>query len=166
MQFFRSSSEAKILVSTTVVEVGVDVADATLMVVEDAQRYGLAQLHQLRGRVGRGDRPGTCILLHPDGIEGLAKARLDALVTLATGEDVARADLELRGAGDLSGTRQHGEEDELLYLEPDASDGWLERIEDDARALRARDPELADHPALASLVRRLGHALSVREEAG
>ena len=167
MQAFRRG-EAQVLVGTTVVEVGVDVPEATLMIVEDAQRFGLAQLHQLRGRVGRGARPGHCILLHGEPLEGYAKARLEALVSLATGEEVARADLALRGAGDLGGTRQHGAEDELLYLASDATYPWLARIEGDARAIKQTDPELAhaDHRVLGSLVARLGHVIAVREEAG
>lgn len=167
MRAFRSG-EADVLVGTTVVEVGVDVPDATLIVVEDAQRFGLAQLHQLRGRVGRGARPGACILLHAEPLEGLAKRRLTALTELSTGEEVARADLELRGAGDLGGTRQHGAEDELLYLTQGVTYPWLERIEADARAIAAKDPTLAteEHRVLGSLVARFGHAIAVREEAG
>jgi ATP-dependent DNA helicase RecG len=138
------------------------------MVVEDAERFGLAQLHQLRGRVGRGARPGTCVLLHREPLEGLARARLEALTKLEAGEDVARADLELRGAGDLGGTRQHGDEDELLYLADGAEHPWLSRIDADARAIAAVDRELAqpEHRVLGSLVARFGHALAVREEAG
>jgi ATP-dependent DNA helicase RecG len=167
MQAFRRG-EADVLVGTTVVEVGVDVPDATLIVVEDAQRFGLAQLHQLRGRVGRGARPGHCILLHAEPLLGVAKARLTALTELSTGEEVARADLELRGAGDLGGTRQHGAEDELLYLTQGVTYPWLERIEADARAIASQDPQLeaGEHRVLGSLVARLGHAIAVREEAG
>jgi ATP-dependent DNA helicase RecG len=167
MQAFRRGT-ADVLVGTTVVEVGVDVPEATLIVVEDAQRFGLAQLHQLRGRVGRGARPGQCILLHGEPLEGFAKARLTALTELSTGEEVARADLELRGPGDLGGTRQHGAEDELLYLTAGTTYPWLERIEADARAIAKADPTLAaeEHRVLGSLVARFGHAIAVREEAG
>lgn len=167
MQAFRRGT-ADVLVGTTVVEVGVDVPDATLIVVEDAQRFGLAQLHQLRGRVGRGERPGHCVLVHAEPLEGLAKARLTALTELSTGEEIARADLELRGAGDLGGTRQHGAEDELLYLTKGVTYPWLERIEADARAIAHADPSLAaeEHRVLGSLVARFGHVIAVREEAG
>lgn len=167
MQAFRSG-EAQVLVGTTVVEVGVDVPEATLMVVEDAAQFGLSQLHQLRGRVGRGERPGTCVLLHSAPLEGLAKARLEALSRLSTGEEIARADLQLRGAGDLSGTRQHGAEDDLHYLKDDADYPWLARIEEDARRIREVDPELSSgqYAVLGSLAARMGHAMSVREEAG
>lgn len=166
MQAFRRG-DADVLVGTTVVEVGVDVPEATVMVVEDAQRFGLAQLHQLRGRVGRGARPGHCVLLHGEPLEGYAHARLTALTELSTGEEVSRKDLELRGAGDLGGTRQHGVEDELLYLQG-AGHPWLERMESDARGIAARDPGLEkdEHRVLGAMVGRLGHALAVREEAG
>ena len=138
------------------------------MVIEDAERFGLAQLHQLRGRVGRGARPGACVLVHGEPLEGIARDRLVALTELESGEDIARADLELRGAGDLGGTRQHGVEEELLWLEPGATYRWLERVEQDARAIHAVDPALDadDHRVLGALTKRMGHVIAVREEAG
>lgn len=167
MTAFRRG-DAEILVGTTVVEVGVDVPEATLIVIEGAEQFGLAQLHQLRGRVGRGARPGTCVLMYTDPLEGPARARLKALEELSSGEAIARADLELRGAGDLGGTRQHGVEDELLYLQQGASYPWLDRIALDARELFATDPLLQrpEHRVLGALVARFGHVLAVREEAG
>jgi ATP-dependent DNA helicase RecG len=165
MRAFRGG-ERPVLVGTTVVEVGVDVPEATLMVVEDAERFGLAQLHQLRGRVGRGARPGACVLVHGEPLEGPARGRLVAMTRLSRGEDVAKADLELRGAGDLGGTRQHGAEEELVFLEAGATYGWLERVESDARALLGADPELEAHPVLGSLVARMRRVIAVREEAG
>jgi ATP-dependent DNA helicase RecG len=167
MESFRAG-ESPVLVGTTVIEVGVDVPEATLMVVEDCERFGLAQLHQLRGRVGRGERPGHCVLFHGDDLSALAKARLAALASLDNGEDVAKADLELRGAGDLGGTRQHGAEEDLVYLEPNATYPWLERIEEDARGLFGVDPKLeaGEHAVLGSLTARLGRVIAVREEAG
>lgn len=167
MRAFRGlSGEADVLVATTVVEVGVDVPEATLMVIEGAERFGLAQLHQLRGRVGRSTRPSTCLLVHDDDVAGPARARLDALVAHDDGASIAKADLALRGAGDLGGTRQHGAEEEMLYLDASASYPWLDRLEEDARTLRATDPSLAGHPVLASFVRRFERVLSVRDEAG
>ncbi|HEX3345184.1 MAG TPA: DEAD/DEAH box helicase, partial [Polyangiaceae bacterium] len=100
--------EAQVLVGTTVVEVGLDVPEATLMVVDGAERFGLAQLHQLRGRVGRGARPGRCILVHEEPLGDAARGRLETLARIADGAEIARADLVLRGAGDLGGTRQSG----------------------------------------------------------
>ncbi len=99
--------ETQVLVSTTVIEVGVDVANATLMVVEHAERFGLAQLHQLRGRVGRGARPGTCARVSRGGGES-SEARLAALLETNDGFAIAEADLMLRGPGEFLGTRQHG----------------------------------------------------------
>jgi ATP-dependent DNA helicase RecG len=167
MRAFRSG-DASVLVGTTVIEVGVDVPEATLIVIDHAERFGLAQLHQMRGRVGRGERPGRCILLHDVPLDALARRRLDALCALLDGEAIARADLELRGAGDLGGTRQHGVEQELLYLDPSAPPAWLGRIEEDARAIYAEDPglERAEHRALRGMVRRLSLAMAVRAEAG
>ena len=99
--------EIQILVATTVIEVGVDVANATLMVVEHAERFGLAQLHQLRGRVGRADRPGTCLLVARGGGE-VAEARLRAMLETTDGFAIADADLRIRGPGEFLGTRQSG----------------------------------------------------------
>jgi ATP-dependent DNA helicase RecG len=100
--------DVDVLVSTTVVEVGVDVANATVMVVEHAERFGLAQLHQLRGRVGRGAHPSTCVLLYQHPVGEAARSRLDALVETTDGFVIAERDLALRGPGDFFGTRQSG----------------------------------------------------------
>jgi ATP-dependent DNA helicase RecG len=100
--------DVHVLVSTTVVEVGVDVANATVMVVEHAERFGLSQLHQLRGRVGRGDHASTCILLYQHARSDNARERLEALVSTEDGFDIAERDLALRGPGDFFGTRQSG----------------------------------------------------------
>ena len=98
----------QVLVATTVIEVGVDVANATVMVVEHAERYGLAQLHQLRGRVGRGTHASTCVLLAHGRLSEVARARLDVMVRTEDGFAIAETDLELRGPGDFFGTRQSG----------------------------------------------------------
>jgi ATP-dependent DNA helicase RecG len=109
---FRTGKHT-ILVGTSMLEVGLDVPEATLMVIDGAERLGLAQLHQLRGRVGRGARPGRCILVY-----GTPSERLDALVAARDGMEVARADLALRGPGDLDGARQAGAAAGLRYLDP------------------------------------------------
>jgi ATP-dependent DNA helicase RecG len=98
----------QVLVATTVIEVGVDVAAATVMVVEHAERFGLAQLHQLRGRVGRGTHPSTCVLLAHGRLSEVARARLDVMVRTTDGFQIAERDLEIRGPGDFLGTRQSG----------------------------------------------------------
>jgi ATP-dependent DNA helicase RecG len=105
-----AAGEVDVLVSTTVIEVGVDVANATVMVIEHAERFGLAQLHQLRGRVGRGAEAAYCILVAypPEGEGQEWRQRLDALCATADGFELARKDLELRGPGEVLGTRQAG----------------------------------------------------------
>jgi ATP-dependent DNA helicase RecG len=167
MRAFRRG-EAQVLVGTTVIEVGIDVPEATLMVVEGADCFGLAQLHQLRGRVGRGARPGACVLVHEEPILELARRRLETLARKVDGADIARADLALRGAGDLGGTQQSGVVEDFLWLNPADPPAWVERIEADARALLERDPALAapEHRSLALAVRRFAAVLAVREEAG
>ena len=105
-----SRGGTKILVSTTVVEVGVDVPAATVMVVEHAERFGLAQLHQLRGRIGRGERASTCLLLYKGPLGETAKARLETMRATEDGFRIAEEDLRLRGPGEILGTRQSGEE--------------------------------------------------------
>jgi len=167
MRAFRRG-EAQVLVGTTVVEVGVDVPEATLMVVDCADQFGLAQLHQLRGRVGRGEREGRCVLMHDEPLIDTTRRRLEALVQTSDGAEVARADLAMRGAGDLVGTRQSGVVEDLAWLDPADPPAFLERIDADATAILARDPDLRspDHRALALAVRRFAVALAVREEAG
>ena len=100
--------DVHVLVSTTVVEVGVDVPNATMMIVEHAERFGLSQLHQLRGRVGRGAHASTCVLLYQHALSEAGRARLDALVETTDGFVIAERDLALRGPGDFFGTRQSG----------------------------------------------------------
>jgi ATP-dependent DNA helicase RecG len=108
MERFRGG-ELHILVSTTVIEVGVDVPNATVMVIEHAERFGLAQLHQLRGRIGRGGNRGTCILIAPRTVGEDARTRLESMVRTTNGFEIAETDLKLRGPGEFFGTRQHGE---------------------------------------------------------
>jgi len=167
MRSFRSG-EARILVGTTVIEVGIDVPEATLMVVDGAERFGLAQLHQLRGRVGRGARAGHCVLFFTEPLSDLARRRLEALASTDDGAEIARADLALRGGGDLGGTRQSGVAEDFVWLDPADPPRGLDRIESDARALHATDARLQapEHRALALAVRRFARQIAVREEAG
>lgn len=160
--------DAQVLVGTTVIEVGIDIPEATLVVIDGAERFGLAQLHQLRGRVGRGERAGRCILLHDDAPSDLARRRLETIVDIRDGAEIARADLALRGAGDLGGTRQSGLAVDFEWLAPDDPPPWIDRIEADARAIVDRDPRLErpEHRALAQAVRRFARQIAVREEAG
>ena len=103
-----NAGKIQLLVATTVIEVGVDVPNATLMVIENAERLGLAQLHQLRGRVGRGQHASSCLLLYRAPLSPLARERLAVMRDTNDGFEVARRDLELRGPGELLGTRQTG----------------------------------------------------------
>jgi ATP-dependent DNA helicase RecG len=103
-----AAGEIQLLVSTTVVEVGIDVANATMMVVEHAERFGLSQLHQLRGRVGRGAEQSYCVLVYQPPMSPDARERLTAMVDTSDGFEIAERDLRLRGAGDFFGTRQAG----------------------------------------------------------
>jgi ATP-dependent DNA helicase RecG len=130
-----------VLVATTVVEVGVDVPNATIMVIEQAERFGLAQLHQLRGRVGRGRRESACVLLYDPPLSEIAERRLDILRRTDDGFVIAEKDLELRGGGDALGLRQSGFPD-YVFADPFAHRDLLAAAGDDARLIVTRDPEL------------------------
>ena len=130
-----------ILVATTVIEVGIDVAAATVMVIEQAERFGLAQLHQLRGRIGRGSRPSTCLLLYQAPLGSTAKARLEVLRDTEDGFRIAEEDLRLRGGGELLGTRQSGLP-EFRLADLAAHADLMAVARDDARLVVERDPQL------------------------
>jgi ATP-dependent DNA helicase RecG len=134
-------------VSTTVVEVGVDVPEASVMVIEHAERFGLAQLHQLRGRVGRGAAASHCLLLN-DSRNALARQRLEVLVRSTDGFEIAEMDLRLRGPGQVLGTRQSGLPDLALASLTDDGD-VLELAREVAQRVTAADPALEQHPVLA-----------------
>jgi len=131
-----------ILVATTVIEVGVDVPEATVIVIEHAERFGLAQLHQLRGRVGRSDRPSSCLLLYAEPLTETARARLKILRETDDGFRIAEEDLKLRGAGEVLGTRQSGLP-QTRVADLAAHADLLAMAQDDARLALERDPELA-----------------------
>ncbi|TXN58298.1 ATP-dependent DNA helicase RecG, partial [Methylobacterium sp. WL18] len=136
-----AAGETKVLVSTTVVEVGVDVPEATIMVIEHAERFGLAQLHQLRGRVGRGSKASSCLLLYRGPLGQVARARLEMMRDSEDGFRIAEADLKLRGEGEVLGTRQSGlAAFRLARLESDGD--LLVAARDDARMIVERDPGL------------------------
>lgn len=135
------NGEIRLLVATTVVEVGVDVPDATIMVIEHAERFGLAQLHQLRGRVGRGDEASTCILLYKSPLSEAGRARLSVLRESEDGFLIAEEDLKLRGEGELLGTRQSGTPGFLIASLESHAD-LLEMARKDAAYVIDRDPEL------------------------
>ena len=140
MERFQAG-EAQILVATTVIEVGVDVPNATIIIIEHAERFGLAQLHQLRGRVGRGSARSACLLLYSEPLSETAKARLETIRATDDGFEIAEKDLELRGQGDLLGTRQSGMPGYRIAV-PDVHRHLLEMAHDDARAALERNPGL------------------------
>ncbi|MBN9489331.1 MAG: ATP-dependent DNA helicase RecG [Alphaproteobacteria bacterium] len=136
-----AGGQLSILVATTVIEVGVDVPAATVMVIEHAERFGLAQLHQLRGRVGRGSAKSTCLLLYAQPLGETAKARLAIMRETEDGFRIAEEDLKLRGAGELLGTRQSGLPD-MRLADLAAHAELLQAARDDARLVIDRDPDL------------------------
>lgn len=140
MQAFVSG-QTKILVATTVIEVGVDVPEATIMTVEHAERFGLAQLHQLRGRVGRGGQQSHCLLLYTEPLGETARARIAIMRETEDGFRIAEEDLRLRGTGELLGTRQSGFP-EFRLADPMAHQDLMEVARDDARLILTRDPHL------------------------
>ncbi|WP_129125825.1 ATP-dependent DNA helicase RecG [Geomonas oryzae] len=141
MKGFKAG-ETDILVSTTVIEVGIDVPNATVMVIEHAERFGLSQLHQLRGRVGRGSERSRCILLAGDRLSEDGQKRLEVMVKSSDGFVIAEADLQIRGPGDFLGTRQAGLP-ELRVADILRDGGVLEQARKEAFALVEHDPELS-----------------------
>jgi ATP-dependent DNA helicase RecG len=138
-----STGETRLLVATTVIEVGVDVPAATVMVIEHAERFGLAQLHQLRGRIGRGSAASTCLLLYKAPLGETAKARLAILRETEDGFRIAEEDLRLRGEGDLLGTRQSGWPG-FQVARPELHGKYLGAARDDAALILSRDPTLSE----------------------
>lgn len=156
MQAF-ARGEIDVLVATTVVEVGVDVPNASAMVILEADRFGVSQLHQLRGRVGRGEVPGLCLLVTeaPEGTP--ARSRVDAVAATTDGFALAEVDLELRGEGDVLGDAQSGARSSLRLLRVVADADLIAVAREAAERLLAADPTLAAHPGLSdALTRRLG----------
>ena len=135
------AGETRILVSTTVIEVGVDVPNASVMVIEHAERFGLAQLHQLRGRIGRGSTASTCLLLYKGPLGPVAEARLTIMRETEDGFRIAEEDLRLRGEGEVLGTKQSGSPDWRI-ARPETDGDLLAAARDDARLLIERDPQL------------------------
>jgi ATP-dependent DNA helicase RecG len=157
-----SDGDLDVLVATTVVEVGVDVPNASVMVIEHAERFGLSQLHQLRGRVGRGAAESHCVLIAEPGEDALERLRVFRDTT--DGFEIARADLRIRGQGDLFGSRQHGRDAMLRFADLLADEDLLISAQRDARALIAADPELAQpehRPVLDHLQARYRHRLAM-----
>ena len=144
-----------VLVATTVVEVGVDVPNASVMVVADADRFGISQLHQLRGRVGRGTAAGLCLLVTEATAGSGARERLDALAATVDGFQLSRLDLEQRREGDVLGAAQHGRRSSLKLLTLLRDEKLIGEAREEAAALVGADPELGRHPALAAALEDL-----------
>jgi len=140
------------LVATTVIEVGVDVANATTMVVMDAERFGVSQLHQLRGRVGRGGHAGLCLLVTSAAKGSRARERIDAVAATVDGFELAQLDLEQRREGDVLGVAQSGRRSSLRMLSLLRDGDVIAAARIQAQSIVERDPSLARHPGLAQLV--------------
>lgn len=156
------AGDVDVLVATTVIEVGIDVPNASVMIVEHAERFGLSQLHQLRGRVGRGAAESHCILIADPGEE--AGERLGVFRDTSDGFEIAQADLQIRGQGDLFGSQQHGKDPVLRFADLLNDGDLLATAQTDARALVAADPELAEprHSRIRDhLVARYQHRLEM-----
>jgi len=145
------AGEIQVLVATAVVEVGVDVPNASVMMIEGAERFGLAQLHQFRGRVGRGSAASRCLLLTDDSSEGSIR-RLGLLTTISDGFKLAREDMHIRGMGELMGPHQHGMSDTAMeaLLQPEL----LSEVRQEAERIIESDPGFERHPLLKSSVAR------------
>ena len=150
-----AAGDIDVLVATTVVEVGVDVPNATMMVVLDAERFGVSQLHQLRGRVGRGQHPGLCLLVTEAGGGSPSRERLDAIAATTDGFELAKLDVEQRREGDVLGAAQSGRRSQLRLLSLLRDEELIAEAREDATALVEGDPQLARHPLLAEQVATL-----------
>ena len=154
MQAF-AQGEIDILISTTVIEVGVDVPNATVMVIMDADRFGVSQLHQLRGRVGRGTSPGLCLLVTSAEPESPARERLDAVSKTQDGFELSRIDLEQRREGDVLGASQSGSRSHLRLLRVLRDEALIESARESAAELLAQDPSLSSYPLLKEELKKL-----------
>ncbi len=156
-----AAGEIDVLVATTVVEVGVDVPNATVMVVMDADRFGISQLHQLRGRVGRGSEAGLCLLVTQTDADSPSRERLDAVASTTDGFELSRLDVELRREGDVLGSRQSGVRSSLRLLSVVKDGEVIEEARAAATEVVGDDPDLSSHPDLLAAV----HDLEASEQA-
>ncbi|MGA4991815.1 ATP-dependent DNA helicase RecG [Nonomuraea bangladeshensis] len=150
-----SRGELDVLIATTVIEVGVDVPNSSVMIIMDADRFGVSQLHQLRGRVGRGGLPGLCLLVSDFPAGTPARARLDAVAATLDGFELSRVDLEQRREGDVLGAAQSGKRSSLKLLQLLRDEDVIAAAREEAAALLAEDADLAGHPALRAEIDRL-----------
>ena len=155
MALFKNGG-AHILVATSVIEVGVDVPNATVMVIESAERFGLSQLHQLRGRVGRGGEQSYCVLMSGDKLSADARKRLGAMVETCDGFELAELDMKLRGAGDINGTQQSGMAFDLKIADLVRDNQIIEHTRRIAQEILTDDPYLqkSENRLLATIIKR------------
>jgi ATP-dependent DNA helicase RecG len=151
-----AAGEIDVLIATTVIEVGVDVPNASVMVIMDADWFGVSQLHQLRGRIGRGSHPGLCLLVTDAADGSPARARLDAVASTTDGFELSRLDLEQRREGDVLGAAQSGRRSSLRMLSVIRDERVIADARAEAAVLVTEDPELARHPVLRQVVDALG----------
>ncbi|CAB4919170.1 unannotated protein [freshwater metagenome] len=156
-----ASGEIDVLVSTTVIEVGVDVANATVMVIMDADRFGVSQLHQLRGRVGRGSSSGLCLLVTGSPVGTSARERLDAVAATLDGFELSRIDLEQRREGDVLGANQSGTQSHLRLLRVLRDEALIESARSDAENVIATSGDLTSYPALSAEVARMARNAAI-----
>jgi ATP-dependent DNA helicase RecG len=156
MQRFKNN-ETQIMVATTVIEVGVDVPNASVMLIENANRFGLSQLHQLRGRVGRGADQSYCMLITPYQLSEDTRKRIEIMTATCDGFEIAEADLKLRGPGDLEGTQQSGMAFDLKIANLARDGALIEHVREIAKEIIADDPELArqENVLMGRMLRRL-----------
>jgi len=146
------------VVATTVIEVGVDIPEATVMVVLDADRFGVSQLHQLRGRIGRGNKPGLCLLMTSADPSSIGGQRVAAVAETNDGFILAQKDLEFRAEGDVLGTKQSGRNSSLKLLRVVRDGEILEKAREYANEILAKDPDLATNTALGAAIAALSEA--------
>ena len=156
-----AAGEIDVLISTTVIEVGVDVANATIMVIMDADRFGVSQLHQLRGRVGRGTSPGLCLLVTNSLAQTPARDRLNAVAATLDGFELSRIDLEQRREGDVLGARQSGTKSHLRLLQVLRDEELIESARRDATRVIEQSPDLTSYPLLKNELNKMARDMAV-----
>ncbi len=150
-----AAGEIDVLISTTVIEVGVDVANASLMIMVDPERFGISQLHQLRGRIGRGEHESTCLLVTRSRPDHPGRERLAAVASTTDGFELAEVDLKLRREGNILGASQSGRKSGLRWISALRDEALVTRAREDAEAVIADDPQLAQHTELLAAIGRV-----------
>ncbi|QPK82196.1 ATP-dependent DNA helicase RecG [Schaalia sp. ZJ405] len=156
-----SAGTVPVIVATTVIEVGIDVPEATMMVILDAQQFGLSQLHQLRGRVGRSDRPSVCMAVHRHEMTDVGRLKLQAFASTTNGFDLAEEDMKIRQEGDVLGAQQSGRRSHLEFLSVRRDAGIIEKARSEAERIIEDDPDLSSHRQLEwEIIERSGETLA------